>query len=87
VGVNPYKGLRPFREADTADFFGRQALIDQLVARLEKNRFLAVVGPSGSGKSSAVSAGLIPALRAGAVPGSEQWFVAEMLPGSHRLGR
>jgi transcriptional regulator with XRE-family HTH domain len=48
-------------------------------------RFLAVVGPSGSGKSSVVRAGLIPALRRGGVPGSEHWFVAELLPGAHPL--
>jgi len=46
---------------------------------------LALVGPSGSGKSSAVKAGLVPALREGAIPGSEKWFVADMVPGSHPL--
>ncbi len=80
---NPYKGLRAFQEADADDFFGRDALVDSLVARLEDSRFLALVGPSGSGKSSAVKAGLIPALREGALPGSDKWFVAEMTPGSH----
>ena len=83
--VNPYKGLRPFGEADALDFFGRETLIDRLVARLcevtEGNRFAAVVGPSGSGKSSAVRAGLVPALRAGALPGSDTWFFVEMRPG------
>ncbi|MDX1437372.1 MAG: protein kinase, partial [Anaerolineales bacterium] len=82
---NPYKGLRPFAEADAADFFGREALVGRLVDRLAESRFLAVVGPSGSGKSSAVRAGLIPALRGGALPGSESWFVAEMVPGTHPL--
>ena len=84
---NPYKGLHSFVEADADDFFGRDALIDSLVARLaepvEGARFLAVVGASGSGKSSAVRAGLIPTLRAGALPGSDRWFYLEMLPGSH----
>ena len=46
---------------------------------------MAVVGPSGSGKSSAVKAGLVPALRKGALPGSEGWFITEMLPGAHPL--
>jgi WD40 repeat protein len=82
---NPYKGLRPFLEADAADFFGREELVDRLVARMteggEGSRLLAVVGPSGSGKSSLVRAGLVPALRRGAVPGSEGWFVAQMVPG------
>jgi WD40 repeat protein/DNA-binding SARP family transcriptional activator len=85
--TNPYKGLRPFGEADALDFFGREALVDRLVARLgetaEGHRFLAVVGPSGSGKSSAVRAGLVPALRAGAIPGSDTWFIVEMMPGAH----
>jgi WD40 repeat protein/DNA-binding SARP family transcriptional activator len=86
---NPYKGLRAFQEADAADFFGREGLVQQLLDRLDdgaaggESRFLAVVGPSGSGKSSIVKAGLIPALRDGALPGSEKWFVAEMTPGSH----
>jgi len=86
VGVrNPYKGLRAFSEADMEDFFGREELVGQLVARLaehvEGSRFLGVVGPSGSGKSSVVLAGLVPALRAGALPGSESWFFTEMTPG------
>jgi WD40 repeat protein/serine/threonine protein kinase/DNA-binding XRE family transcriptional regulator len=87
--ANPYKGLRAFSEADEADFFGRESLIQQLLARLaEENttaRFLAVVGPSGSGKSSVVRAGLLPALRRGGLPGSERWFIAEVIPGAHPL--
>jgi ABC-type glycerol-3-phosphate transport system substrate-binding protein len=84
---NPYKGLHAFAEADADDFFGRDGLVDGLIARLAEPvggaRFLAVVGPSGSGKSSVVRAGLIPTLRAGALAGSERWFYAEMLPGAH----
>jgi WD40 repeat protein len=87
--VNPYKGLRAFREADAEDFFGREALINQLLARIsdqdEHNRFLAVVGPSGSGKSSVVRAGLAPRIREGAIPGSADWFIVDMLPGAHPL--
>jgi WD40 repeat protein/serine/threonine protein kinase/DNA-binding winged helix-turn-helix (wHTH) protein len=79
---NPYKGLRPFLEADAPDFHGRESLIRRLVDRLAGERLLALVGPSGSGKSSAVRAGLVPAVRAGAIDGSERWFVAEMLPGA-----
>jgi serine/threonine protein kinase len=90
---NPYKGLRAFQESDADDFFGRQTLSEQLLGSLDarngdtgengsKGRFLAVVGPSGSGKSSVVRAGLIPALRRGALPESEKWFIVDMLPGS-----
>jgi WD40 repeat protein/serine/threonine protein kinase len=78
---NPYMGLLPFTEADTALFYGREAMTAQLIQRLDKtgpdHRFLAVVGPSGSGKSSLVKAGLLPALRSGALPGSEKWFIVE----------
>jgi WD40 repeat protein/serine/threonine protein kinase len=83
---NPYKGLRAFLEADAGDFFGRETLAKRLVHRLEEAgetaRFLAVVGPSGSGKSSVVRAGLVPALRRGALEGSDRWYVIEVLPGS-----
>jgi len=84
---NPYKGLRAFLEADATDFFGREAVTQRLLRSLAEDgpaaRFLAVVGPSGSGKSSVVRAGLVPALRRGAIPGSERWFVVEVVPG-HR---
>ena len=84
---NPFKGLRPFRESDAADFYGRDTLIQELLTRLADThdlaRFLAVVGPSGSGKSSVVRAGLIPALRRGGLPDSDKWFIVQMMPGSH----
>jgi WD40 repeat protein/class 3 adenylate cyclase len=85
IVANPYKGLRAFEESDAPDFFGREELIGELVKRLGHTRFLAVVGPSGSGKSSVVRAGLIPALRRGAIPGSEGWHIADMFPGAHPL--
>ncbi len=61
--VNPYKGLRAFREADAAEFRGRGELVDLLVERVTTDQFVLVVGPSGSGKSSLVHAGAVPALR------------------------
>ena len=82
---NPYKGLRAFEEADAGDFFGRETLTEHLVERLATTRFLAVVGPSGSGKSSVVRAGLVPALRSGALDGSERWRIAQMFPGAYPL--
>lgn len=82
---NPYKGLRAFGEGDADDFFGRDGLIEELVERMagaaSDAGLLAVVGPSGSGKSSLVRAGLVPALRDGAVDGSDRWFVTTMVPG------
>ncbi|MGH2818817.1 MAG: BTAD domain-containing putative transcriptional regulator [Actinomycetota bacterium] len=84
---NPYKGLRAFTEADARDFFGRGELVQRLVARLNEagpgSRFLAVVGPSGSGKSSVVRAGLVPAIRNGALETHQASFIAEMFPGDH----
>jgi DNA-binding SARP family transcriptional activator len=71
VADNPYKGLRAFDETDADDFFGRESLVSELVAAVGEQRLVAVVGPSGIGKSSAVRAGLVPALRGGALPGSE----------------
>ena len=84
---NPYKGLRPFLETDANDFFGREAFVHRLLERLAADggrpRFTAVVGPSGSGKSSVVRAGLVSAIRAGKVPGSAGWLVTDMHPGRH----
>ena len=68
--VNPFKGLHAFREADADDFFGRDRLVADVVARVgDGARLVALVGPSGSGKSSVVRAGVVPALRKGAVAG------------------
>ncbi len=79
---NPFKGLRPFAEDDADDFFGREELVGRLVAGLEDGvRLLALVGPSGSGKSSVVHAGLIPAIRREAISGSNDWLIARMTPG------
>jgi WD40 repeat protein/class 3 adenylate cyclase len=58
----PYKGLVPFEPEDEELFFGREELVDNVVGRLEEAPFLAVLGPSGSGKSSLVRAGVVPAL-------------------------
>jgi WD40 repeat protein/DNA-binding SARP family transcriptional activator len=83
---NPYKGLRAFEESDAGDFFGRSALVEQVLDRLRddgvRSRLVLVVGGSGSGKSSVVRAGLLPAVRRGDVPGSQGWFVTTMMPGS-----
>jgi energy-coupling factor transporter ATP-binding protein EcfA2 len=83
--VRPYLGLRAFREEDSAFFFGREAFTEKLVGTVERTPFLAVVGPSGSGKSSVVQAGLIPALRKGALVESEAWEFAVFRPGRNPL--
>ena len=85
---NPFKGLRPFRAEDRDDFFGREALVKDLVGALDRldpeARLMAVVGPSGSGKSSVVMAGLLPALQDGAIEGGAEWIYPEpMVPGAH----
>jgi serine/threonine protein kinase len=82
---NPYRGLRPFSEADAELFYGRetftQKLLDMLSDDSDLERFVAVVGPSGSGKSSVVRAGLLPALRRGGLPDSQNWFIVDFAPG------
>jgi basic membrane lipoprotein Med (substrate-binding protein (PBP1-ABC) superfamily)/DNA-binding SARP family transcriptional activator len=81
---NPYKGLHAFNESDETTFFGRENLVADLLRRIERgDRLIALVGPSGSGKSSVVRAGLIPRLRKATLPGSGEWFVAQMVPGAH----
>lgn len=90
----PFKGLASFQAEDAPFFFGRETLIDDLVRRLQIGRTLVIGGPSGSGKSSMMRAGLIPALAAGALPGSQHWQILLFSPGSnalaelaHQLGR
>lgn len=94
---NPYKGLRPFSGADAGDFFGRGALIADLVDSLHEtldaersgasgSRLITVIGASGSGKSSLVMAGLLPRLRGGAISGSDQWvYLDPVTPGARPL--
>lgn len=84
-GECPYRGLEAFREEDAALYFGREQDTAQLIERLRGTRFVAVLGPSGSGKSSLVRAGLLPAVRRGAIPGGEAWRVIDVVPGEHPL--
>ncbi len=98
VPRNPYKGLHAFTEYDARDFFGRDALIDELATAVEtaltreykegqQARMLTVVlGPSGSGKSSVVMAGLLPCLHDGGVLNSKEWvYLDPIFPGAHPL--
>jgi WD40 repeat protein/DNA-binding SARP family transcriptional activator len=81
----PFKGLASFDIDDAGFFFGRERLIADMVARLAGAPFMGIVGPSGSGKSSALRAGLLPALAAGVLPGSARWALALLRPGEHPL--
>jgi WD40 repeat protein/DNA-binding SARP family transcriptional activator len=83
--VCPYKGLARFERADANFFFGRERSITEGIARLVSGSFLGLIGASGSGKSSLLRAGLVHALEAGALPGSDRWAYAIMRPGPHPL--
>lgn len=97
VPRNPYKGLDAFTQDDTRDFFGRDALVDTLATAVEEAltheqqgegsvRLLAVLGASGSGKSSVMMAGLVPRLRAGGVLNSQDWvYLDPIVPGADPL--
>jgi WD40 repeat protein/DNA-binding SARP family transcriptional activator len=85
IAVCPFKGLACYDVADADYFFGRERLVAEIVARLVGASLLGVVGPSGSGKSSAVRAGLLPALARGVLPGSERWRCLLLRPGEHPL--
>ncbi len=91
-GVCPYRGLEAFQPEDARFFFGRDNLTGWLISALRREvrakqgvRFLGVLGPSGSGKSSVVLAGLAPKLKTGAIDGSEHWPIAILRPGDDPL--
>ncbi|MCX6032488.1 MAG: CHAT domain-containing protein [Chloroflexi bacterium] len=80
----PYPGMAPFTEAQKDLFFGRDKEIEDAVERLRQHPFLAVVGPSGSGKSSLINAGVIPALRTSRRFGPGAWTIHTMRPSDSR---
>lgn len=88
---SPYPGLRPFRDDEVVYFFGRERQVDEMIDGLAANRFLAVIGTSGCGKSSLVNCGLIPALHRGLLTGAgTNWRIARFRPGArpvHSLAR
>jgi WD40 repeat protein/class 3 adenylate cyclase len=77
----PYKGLASFDRDDASYFFGRERMVGELAARTVGSGLLGVVGPSGSGKSSLVLAGLLPSLTARLLPGSDRWRQEVIRPG------
>jgi len=85
---HPYLGLRPFERHESRIFFGREKPVDELLARLKDHHFLAVLGASGSGKSSLVKAGLLPALAKGYMGEvGADWSIAELRPGDQPFAR
>src|SRR5262245_7765366 len=84
--TNPFPGLRPFREEEEYLFFGRESQVDAMVNKLAATHFLAVVGTSGSGKSSLVNCGLRPALHRGILArAGTAWRMAQFRPSSDPL--
>ena len=80
IAKNPYLGLAAFKEEDAANFFGREFVTRQLVTAVKKKPFVAVVGASGSGKSSVVFAGLIPQLKQDK---KRDWLIVDFRPGNN----
>src|SRR5262245_30371344 len=83
--VCPYKGLARFEAADAEFFFGREPIVADAIGRMVVGPFLALIGPSGSGKSSLLRAGVVHAVASGAMPGSDRWSVTVIRPGEHPL--
>ena len=85
--TNPFPGLRPFDFEESHLFFGRDGQSEQLISKLGATHFLAAVGTSGSGKSSLVRAGLMPALLGGFMTSAgSNWRIAVMRPGNDPIG-
>lgn len=81
--VNPFPGLRAFEATDSHLFFGRETATDELLKKLRNNRFITVIGTSGSGKSSLVKAGMLPDLHGGyMVSAGSNWRIAVLRPGN-----
>jgi len=80
----PYPGMSPFSEGQEAFFFGRDRETEAAIEHLRQHPFLAIVGPSGSGKSSLVYAGVIPALRRARRFGPGKWAIQAMRPSDNR---
>ena len=86
ISDNPFPGLRAFGQKEQHLFFGREDHIKDLLSKLGNNHFVAIVGTSGSGKSSLVRAGLLPRLLEGALTSrNSSWLVATMRPGNTPL--
>ena len=84
---NPFPGLRPFMIEESHLFFGREGQSDEVLLKLSENRFIGVIGPSGSGKSSFIYCGVLPILYGGFLTDtSADWEVVVARPGSDPIG-
>ncbi|MFP4025388.1 MAG: hypothetical protein ACLFVR_12765, partial [Thiohalospira sp.] len=80
---NPFPGLRPFKIEESHLFFGREGQSEEILGKLSENKFVAVIGASGSGKSSLIYCGLIPTLHGGFIGEiSSQWEIIKARPGN-----
>jgi len=83
---NPFPGLRPFAVEDSNLFFGRETESDEVISKLLKNRYITVIGPSGSGKSSLVNGGILPKISNLKVTESSNWKIISIKPGNEAFG-
>lgn len=83
--TNPFPGIRSFEREESHLFFGRESQIETIVSILEKTHFLAIVGTSGSGKSSLIRAGVIPAILGGKIKDQKDWNITVFKPGENPI--
>ena len=83
---NPFPGLRPFTPEESGYFFGRDRESEEIFLKLLRNRFVAITGASGSGKSSLVMSGLIPRIKSLSEAGDTKWKIITVRPGSDPVG-
>ena len=85
--INPFVGLRSFEDCDSHLFFGRDKQIKNVITNLKNTGFTAILGSSGSGKSSLIKSGIIPSIERGALKGEENgWKIGLLNPGSDPIG-
>jgi AcrR family transcriptional regulator len=83
----PYPGLVSYSEADAAHFYGRERIVQEILGRLHLHPFLTIIGPSGSGKSSLLQAGVLPALKQSNLFATKEWHTLILRPGPQPLHR
>ena len=84
--LNPFPGLRPFTSGESEYFFGRETESKEIAGKIIKNRFLAIIGASGSGKSSLIQCGLVPKIKDLSLNGPPFWVIINMKPGNDPFG-